>query len=260
MLTRGIVEKILTKYLIKVRIPTLDRSLSSSVKVNPDNLSDCPICTLSHYDPNLQVGDVVIVGFEDNTLGKPIILGYLYKQDMGNSYGNFDLNSLNVKLHSSLPKDTTIGEIKSSEIAFLKDVKGNIQGQLNSLNDKIKKPTNIIDLNILLDITHKNATIINNDYKMYIFKININSINSTILIPDIAITSSESIYEINTVKDASTVNSLSESTIASLSNLVLNTLTSYSCTITLSRDNENNINIIYKGSGKAYIETIYGVQ
>ena len=68
MITRGIVEKILTPYLVKVRIPTLNRTKDSSIKTLSDELNDTPICTLNHYDPNLRVGDIVIVGFEDNDI------------------------------------------------------------------------------------------------------------------------------------------------------------------------------------------------
>ena len=37
MITRGIVEKILTPYLVKVRIPTLNRTKDSSIKTLSDD-------------------------------------------------------------------------------------------------------------------------------------------------------------------------------------------------------------------------------
>ena len=141
MITRGIVEKILTPYLVKVRIPTLNRTKDSSIKTLSDELNDTPICTLNHYDPNLRVGDVVIVGFEDNNTGKPIILGYLYRENAGEGLGDFELGSLKVKYDTTLSKDTTIGEVTPKEIECLTGLKGNIQKQI----DLLKQATDAVN-------------------------------------------------------------------------------------------------------------------
>ena len=88
-----------------------------------------------NFDPNINVGDVVFVAFEDNNFGKPVVIGYLYRSNMTPNYGDIILNSINVKIAANLSADTTIGDVSSTNISYLKGVTSNIQGQLDSLKD-----------------------------------------------------------------------------------------------------------------------------
>lgn len=134
MITKGIVEHIIDKYSIKVRIPVYNK-IEGVVGATPSKeLSTASICTISHFDPNLSVGDIVFVGFEDNNTAKPIILGVLYKNLNSSSAGDLILNSLKVNVNTSLSSETTIGNITSKEISYLSGLNENIQTQIDDLN------------------------------------------------------------------------------------------------------------------------------
>lgn len=65
------------------------------------------------------VGDVVFIGFVDNEMAQPVILGRIYKglEDVCRSYGYLD--SLKVAGTTVLSKDTTIGDITYEELSNL---------------------------------------------------------------------------------------------------------------------------------------------
>ena len=135
MITRGIVEKLLDRYTIKVRMPILNRMKQNSNSILSDDLNEAVVSVPPNFDPNINVGDVVFVAFEDNNFGKPVVIGYLYRSNMTPTYGDIILNSINVKIAANLSADTTIGDVSSTNISYLKGVTSNIQGQLDSLKD-----------------------------------------------------------------------------------------------------------------------------
>ncbi len=135
MVTRGIVEKLLDRYTIKVRMPLLNRMKQNSSSILSDDLNEAVVSVPPNFDPNINVGDVVFVAFEDNNFGKPVVIGYLYRSNMTPTYGDIILNSINVKIAANLSADTTIGDVSSTNISYLKGVTSNIQGQLDSLKD-----------------------------------------------------------------------------------------------------------------------------
>ena len=135
MITRGIVEKLLDRYTIKVRMPLLNRIKQNSSSILSDDLNEAVVSVPPNFDPNINVGDVVFVAFEDNNFGKPVVIGYLYRSNMTPTYGDIILNSINVKIAANLSADTTIGDVSSTNISYLKGVTSNIQGQLDSLKD-----------------------------------------------------------------------------------------------------------------------------
>ena len=137
MITKGIVEEILD-YKAKVRLPIYDGTASSNLGTKSSQLSSATICSLSNIKSPVQVGDIVWVGFEDNDDSKPIILGHLYKSTPNISYAGLQLSTLDTKSTTKLYKDTYIGNIKPNEIAMLTGLKGNIQSQLNLLEEKTK--------------------------------------------------------------------------------------------------------------------------
>ena len=97
MITRGIVEKLLDRYTIKVRMPILNRMKQNSNSILSDDLNEAVVSVPPNFDPNINVGDVVFVAFEDNNFGKPVVIGYLYRSNMTPTYGDIILNSINVK-------------------------------------------------------------------------------------------------------------------------------------------------------------------
>lgn len=135
MITKGIVEEILSPTQIKVRIPLLHQSKDASMHTSTKELPTASICTLPSIMPNIKLGDIVWVSFEDRDSGKPIILGYLPIEKNGKTLTDIKTDSIVVNGSSSLGYDTKIGDVTSSEIQYLRGLRGNIQGQLDVLID-----------------------------------------------------------------------------------------------------------------------------
>ena len=138
MITRGIVEKLLTPYEIKVRIPLLDRIPISSVSTDVDSLNTAVVCTLPRCDVNLRPGDIVFVGFEDNQYDQVVILGVLYKETLTKESPNQQLQNLNVFGEAVLPQQTSIGDVTANNIKCLQGCKINIQQEIEMLKIQLE--------------------------------------------------------------------------------------------------------------------------
>lgn len=142
MITRAVIEDIDYKNnKIKVRIPILDGIADSKGSTPKTELNWASVVCIPGLDIEYRVGDVVIVGFEDNDLGKPIVLGYLklalsYTVDQLRGAGEFgaSLNDPTDRLAGNFktlkatesfdaPTDSIIGKTDYSSI-------------FNAINDK----------------------------------------------------------------------------------------------------------------------------
>lgn len=135
MITKGIVISI-EGNMVKIRMPFLDGLADSQGGLSDNELAYATICTASNTYNTVSIGDIVFVGFEDNDLGKPIILGCLFKDIKWEDLpSNIDtkIRYLLVSERASLTADTTIGEVNGAEISMLKGCKANIQEQLNNI-------------------------------------------------------------------------------------------------------------------------------
>lgn len=135
MITKGIVEEIVDSYYVKVRLPIYDGVPIGTTYVPTDDLNRATVCTLPSIRPHLKIGDVVFVGFEDNDLGKPIILGCLYRESTTGSVSNIIADSLTVNIDAHLSAETSIGDVTPNEIGSLKGIRDNIQGQIDAVSD-----------------------------------------------------------------------------------------------------------------------------
>lgn len=133
MITKATVSEVIDNKTCKVRIPIFNQTKASALATPDNELSEATICTIPNYAPNVRVGDIVYVGFEDNDYGRPVLLGYLYTDKDIETYGDLVLGSLEVKTNATLPKDTSIGDVKSKELAYLQGLRSNIQGQIDSI-------------------------------------------------------------------------------------------------------------------------------
>lgn len=139
MITKAIVEEILTPYSARVRVPIFDAIAGAKDATETQFLSTCAVCGLPKQGNTLSVGDVVYVSFEDNDISKPVIIGHLvYEQDSPN-YVDLTVRLFTTTSTTKLNEDTYIGEILPKEIKALKGITGNIQRQLNILDERIKK-------------------------------------------------------------------------------------------------------------------------
>lgn len=144
MITKGIVEEVVDKYYARVRLPVYNGvSISANPTPNAD-LNIATLCMLPNTHPNLQVGDIVFVGFEDNDMGKPVILGCLYCETLSDSYASMTLNSLEVNVNTHLSAETEIGNTTAFDIKNLAGTEGNLQAQINLLNNSVPTATSDI--------------------------------------------------------------------------------------------------------------------
>lgn len=139
MITKGIVEQIVDNYTYKVRLPLYDGITSAPTFTSTDDLNIATVNCPPNCRYNLRIGDIVFVGFEDNDMGKPIILGFLYSDKSMSTSCDLTLNSLIVKVNTKLSDDTSIGEVSSQDIRNLVHTKGNIQQQIDLLSKRIKE-------------------------------------------------------------------------------------------------------------------------
>lgn len=137
MITRGIVEQIVDKYHIRVRIPIYNRVSTAAMYTPTEELSVAVICTAPYLSPNFQLNDIVIVGFEDNDLGKPIILGMLFRDIDSRVFSELLVDTLTVNSQVNLPENTTIGKIKAKELASLAGVDYNLADKIQSIEDRL---------------------------------------------------------------------------------------------------------------------------
>ena len=78
VLTRAYIDEIdYPNAKLRVRIPTLNGVKESTASTPSEQLEWASILQTPGIDIDYKVGDVVVVGFEDNDLSSPIVLGFL---------------------------------------------------------------------------------------------------------------------------------------------------------------------------------------
>lgn len=126
-----IVEKVSNKY--RVRIPIYHGIEGSAGSTETSNLPLATVCSLKGSSNIYTSGDVVYVFFEDNDLGKPVILGSLVASEKSKTNIDLDIDKLLVSGKATLPEDTTIGTVSPQEIKALDGVRGGIQSQIDNI-------------------------------------------------------------------------------------------------------------------------------
>lgn len=141
MVTKGIITEIINKYQARVRIPIYNKAEESPTATPNEELSIGPVNTLPGISPNISVGDVVIIAFEQDIYTDPVILGLLYTENSSRGFSDIQAGELSVVSEATLPSKTTIGDVTGDQIYSLKDIKGNVQNQLDLLSDKLSEIT-----------------------------------------------------------------------------------------------------------------------
>lgn len=112
MITRAIItDTDLSIGKVKIRIPILE-----GIGENSDT-TWASIIYIPGINVNFQVGDIVEVGFEDNDVGRPIVLGFLKLRDRdieSRVYSTF--KELKVEEKFDAPTDTTIGKTSYQDL------------------------------------------------------------------------------------------------------------------------------------------------
>ena len=146
MLTRGIVEEIIDDYRVRVRMPVYNKVKSAPLHTPTSELNIATICSLPNFHINLRIGDIVFLGFEDNDLGKPVILGYLNGPFKISSKCDIDVSSLTADVKSRLPADTTIGKVTAQNILQLQGATNNLQDQIQQLNNNLVQRSGVMEV------------------------------------------------------------------------------------------------------------------
>lgn len=139
MLTKGIIISSIQndKYRYLIRIPSFETSKNSAEDLYWEASVCAPIGLKTAYKSN----DIVWVGFEDNKMGNPVIIGGLAceKTDASETKTNVECDSLTVNKIANLPKSLNLGDLNYEDIL--------------SLAREVYKISSIIDNNVEFEMT-----------------------------------------------------------------------------------------------------------
>lgn len=141
MITRGYITKKLNvdSSKVTVRLPIFETANNNEANVhNPFEVEASIMMTPGNF-LGYNVGDVVIIGFEDNDYSKPIILGKLFISVEEKNTVKEVMDQLSVGSTAELPENTSIGNVSSKDIEALSGMgaSGNLSKQLKYILDKI---------------------------------------------------------------------------------------------------------------------------
>ena len=109
MITRAIINKIdYESNKIRVRIPIYDGAQNSKGSTSDDDLSWASVLCIPGLTIDYEIGDIVIVGFEDDDIGKPIILGYLRLANGISDEARISVNLNNLIVNDKLSTSTNV--------------------------------------------------------------------------------------------------------------------------------------------------------
>lgn len=131
MVTRGIVQQIISKHEAKIRVPMFGMIEEEDDEEQVNELPVARICTIPGCLPNLKKNDIVLISIEDNDLNNVMIMGVLIPDNDAVGTSDVTFNSLKVNTDVKLPKNTSIGDITSDNLFMLKGINSNVQGQLD---------------------------------------------------------------------------------------------------------------------------------
>ena len=137
MLTKAYIQEVINPHSIRVRIPLYNKIADVEGSTPNKELGVACVCTLPNFITSANVGDVVIVGFEENIISKPVVLGYLSTANEKESLTDIVCDQLTAKGDVVLDEHTTIGNVKPESIKCLKDLKNNIKDTFEATSKDI---------------------------------------------------------------------------------------------------------------------------
>ena len=139
MLTKGIIISSVQndRYRYLIRIPSFETSKNQV----EDLYWEASVCAPAGLKTAYKNGDIVWVGFEDNKMGSPVIIGSLSceKTDTSETKTNIECDSLTTNKIASLPKSLTLGDLNYEDVL--------------SLVREVYKISSIIDNNVEFEMT-----------------------------------------------------------------------------------------------------------
>ena len=105
----------------KIYVPIFRRAGEPENNPSGASIMYATLCYNPGAENGYRVGDVVYISFENNQMGEPIILGKLFLNNTQESENTTYLigDELNISKSAKLPMNTTIGDVKLSNIENL---------------------------------------------------------------------------------------------------------------------------------------------
>lgn len=119
MIQKAIIEsKESDGYHFKVRIPVMHKIEGVPGATSYEELPTALVCFAPGCIPNLNVGDVVYVGFENGQYSEPVILGMLLNDSSySNSSASIQADTFNVAVNADLPSTgVKIGDVDLNDL------------------------------------------------------------------------------------------------------------------------------------------------
>ena len=136
MITKAIIEQKIDEFQYKVRIPIFDRTSDSTYFTDTAELAIAVASVPKGITNSLEVNDVVFVGFEDNNIANPVILGQLYNEKLLKQHNlHIQARSIDIEESVNLPMGTTLNDIN------LYDYIIKLEEKINTLDAQVKQLT-----------------------------------------------------------------------------------------------------------------------
>lgn len=140
MLNKGILE-IDNNNVMHVRVLELHGAKGQAGRTPTIDLPTVLIATQGQVDELYTDGDTVIIEYEKEDTSKPVVIGSFGTKK---KLGRYKVASIESFEKAALPKQTTIGNVTSKEIAMLTGVNANVQIQISKLKETIEEQANEI--------------------------------------------------------------------------------------------------------------------
>jgi hypothetical protein len=138
MITKAFIQEVVDPHHIRIRIPLYNKIENVNGSTPNSELGIAAVCTLPNFITDARPGSVVIVGFEEDSISKPIILGYLSTNGTNASEVNIKCNDLTATGEILLTDRTTIGEVIPENILCLKNLKTNVNLKFQEIDKSVE--------------------------------------------------------------------------------------------------------------------------
>ena len=138
MLTKAYIQEVLSPHSVKVRIPLYHKIEGVGGSTRNDELPVGCVCTLPNFVTDINPGDIVILGFEEDNISKPVVLGHLSTNNPPRSLTDITCNKLVAKGDVVLDEHTTIGGVEPENIKCLERLSANIGDTFEIIDKEIK--------------------------------------------------------------------------------------------------------------------------
>lgn len=153
MILRAQISRVEDKYHYKVRIPKFNKAREAISATPESELYTATVSVDAGLSPELNIGDTVLVAFENGVESSPTIIGLLFNSKAKKIRSDAAFTSLDVSVNAKFSEDVTIGKVTKDNIKHLVDLDVNIKEKFDLIDEAIK--ANKSKLEKLVTITDK---------------------------------------------------------------------------------------------------------